>query len=104
MSFNRFKNACLKYANEKGFKLFPNNSMYLDNIQNSMTEVFDFSFTSSAIKCYTILKNDDGFIYSDMDFNLAKTFNEFKTILDDLILNYKKMKMENKINAIKNDF
>ena len=104
MLFIGFKNDCIKYANEKGFELFPNGSMYLKNKQATVYEIFDFSFTTSAIKCYDVLYIERGDIYSDMEYKVVGTFEEFKTILDNLIWNFKELKMQNKINAIKKDF
>lgn len=104
MSFIKFKKECLKYAIEKGFELFPNGSMYLKNTQNTFYEIFDFSYAPMAIKCYDILYIKRGDIYSDMEYKVVETFEEFKTILDNLIWNYKELKMQNKINSIKKDF
>ena len=104
MAFDSFKKACLEYAHAKGFELFPNNSMYLDNTQDTEKEIFDFSFASSAIKCYDTLYNASGIICSEMEYKVVRSFNEFKMVLDNLILNYKELKMENKINSIEKDF
>lgn len=77
--------------------------MYLDNIQDSLREIFDFGY-EDTIRCYDTLYNDSGTIFSDMEYKVVETFKEFKIVLDNLILNYKELKIQNKMNQIEKDF
>ena len=103
---NEWKYQCKVYAAQCGYELQPNNSIYLENIVKTFYEIFDFTSSDGegVIKCYNVLRIERDIVYSENNYVLIETFEEFKKVFDELVEKYKTLKIKVKLNNIEKDF
>jgi hypothetical protein len=103
---NLWKYQCKVYAAQSGYELQPNNSIYLENTTKTFFEIFDFSTSDGDIfiKCYNVLKIEKDIVYSENNYILIETFEEFKKVFDELVERYKTLKIKVKLDKIETDF
>ena len=98
-----YKEECMKYVESLGYKVQYNN-VYLNNCPTAFYQIVKFA----GDWCITVYNN----LYKDQDLGICsgfaditiKNFEDFKTVFDKIVDDYKKLKMEIKMDKMKEDF
>ena len=98
-----YKEDCIRYVESLGYKVIFDN-VYLENLPVSPYQIVKFS-GNWFIRVYNKLYTDKNLgVCSSFANKIVKNFEDFKTIFDKIVTDYKKLKMEIKMDKILEDF
>ena len=98
-----YKEECMRYVESLGYKVQYDN-VYLHNCPAATYQIVKFG-GDWCITVYNRLYNDkDLGICSTFADVTIKNFEDFKAVFDKVVDDYKKLKMEIKMDKIKEDF
>lgn len=98
-----YKEDCIKYVESLGYKVMYGN-VYLHNCPSAPYQIVKFC-GDWCITVYNNLYNDDELgVCSGFADITVKNFEDFKTVFDKIVNDYKKLKMEIKMDKIMEDF
>jgi hypothetical protein len=98
-----YKEDCIKYVESLGYKVQYGN-VYLNNYPTGPYQIVKFTGDWCITVYNNLYKDKDLGICSGYNDIIVKNFEDFKKVFDGIVDDYKKLKMEIKMDKMKEDF